>query len=282
MPNEVHPVLNRYRDGELEPRDQRAAQRRGCDLAGVDRGVARQQTHWEAGDDATQQHHCHVDGLSKTWGGHVTLPPWFGPSVQIFRYQPSDRNKKDSRGSQTVRSTSFGNIQTKLLVDLNICGNSGVTVMHCHMFCQLGNLHSCIKNGFPTGILVRTCCTFLPFLAISNPSPSFRPIFPTFGSFGSFGWGAKACSAAPRQKTRPPKITAPFRPSFETQQSMTGGKAATAAPTPKIMVIKLSWIWMSSACPGDKGLLDRFFGSEKFMASFFEKWERLARGTLGL
>ena len=154
--------------------------------------------------------------------------------------------------------------------------------MHCHMFCQLGNLHSCIKNGFPTGILVRTCCTFLPFLAISNPSPSFRPIFPTFGSFGSFGWGARACSAAPRQKTRPPKITAPFRPSFETQQSMTGGKAATAAPTPKIMVIKLSWIWMSSACPGDKGLLDRFFGSEKFMASFFEKWERLARGTLGL
>jgi hypothetical protein len=52
---------------------------------------------------------------------------------------------------------------------------------------------------------------------------------------------------------------------------MTGGKAATAAPTPKIMVIKLSWIWMSSACPGEKGLLDRFLGSEKFMASFFEK-----------
>jgi hypothetical protein len=66
-------------------------------------------------------------------------------------------------------------------------------------------------------------------------------------------------------------MTAPFRPSFETQQSMTGGKAATAAPTPKIMVIKLSWIWMSSACPGEKGLLDRFLGSEKFMASFFEK-----------
>ena len=282
MPNEVHPVLNRYRDGELEPRDQRAAQRRGCDLAGVDRGVARQQTHWEAGDDATQQHHCHVDGLSKTWGGHVTLPPWFGPSVQIFRYQPSDRNKKDSRGSQTVRSTSFGNIQTKLLVDLNICGNSGVTVMHCHMFCQLGNLHSCIKKWLSNRDIGQNMLHILPFLAISNPSPSFRPIFPTFGSFGSFGWGAKACSAAPRQKTRPPKITAPFRPSFETQQSMTGGKAATAAPTPKIMVIKLSWIWMSSACPGEKGLLDRFFGSEKFMASFFEKWERLARGTLGL
>jgi hypothetical protein len=38
---------------------------------------------------------------------------------------------------------------------------------------------------------------------------------------------------------------------------------------------------MSSACPGEKGLLDRFLGSEKFMASFFEKSERLARVTLG-
>ena len=51
---------------ELEARDQRAAQRRGRDLAGVDWGVSRQQTHGEAGDDATQQHHRHVDGLSKT------------------------------------------------------------------------------------------------------------------------------------------------------------------------------------------------------------------------
>ena len=136
------------------------------------------------------------------------------------------------------------------------------------------------KNGCPTGILVRTCCTFFPFLAISNPSPSFRPIFPTFGSFGSFGWGAKACSAAPRQKTRPPKITAPFRPSFETQQSMTGGKAATAAPTPKIMVIKLSWIWMSSACPGEKGLLDRFFLDRKSSWHRFLRNERDWRGEL--
>ena len=54
------------RNGELEARDQSAAQRRGRDLAGVDWGVSRQQTHREAGNDATQQHHCHIDGLSKT------------------------------------------------------------------------------------------------------------------------------------------------------------------------------------------------------------------------
>ena len=54
------------RNGELEARDQSAAQRRGRDLAGVDWGVSRQQTHGESGDDATQQHHRHVDGLSKT------------------------------------------------------------------------------------------------------------------------------------------------------------------------------------------------------------------------
>ena len=166
MPNEVHPVLNRYRDGELEPRDQRAAQRRGCDLAGVDRGVARQQTHWEAGDDATQQHHCHVDGLSKTWGGHVTLPPWFGPSVQIFRYQPSDRNKKDSRGSQTVRSTSFGNIQTKLLVDLNICGNSMKQWRYSHAlsyFLSIGKSSQLHKKWFSNRDIGQNMLHILPF-----------------------------------------------------------------------------------------------------------------------
>ena len=50
-----------------------------------------------------------------------------------------------------------------------------------------------------------------------------------------------ACIVAPRQKKKPPKITAPLRPSKPTQKSMTGGKAAMAAPTPKIMVMMLSW-----------------------------------------
>ena len=278
MPNEVHPVLNRYRDGELEPRDQRAAQRRGCDLAGVDRGVARQQTHWEAGDDATQQHHCHVDGLSKTWGGHVTLPPWFGPSVQIFRYQPSDRNEKDSRGSQTVRSTSFGNIQTKLLVDLNICGNSGVTVMHCHMFCQLGNLHSCIKKWLSNRDIGQNMVHILPFSShLRVFDPFFQPSDPSDPS-------AEALKPAVQPLGRRRGLRRSRRPSGPASRR---SNPWPVKRPPLRHPLRRSW-W--SNCPGSGCLLHVgrkvfwtvFFGSEKFMASFFEKWERLARGTLGL
>ena len=49
---------------ELEAHDQRAAHRRGCYLAGVDWGVARQQTHGEPGSEATQQHHGQIRSLS--------------------------------------------------------------------------------------------------------------------------------------------------------------------------------------------------------------------------
>mmetsp|Transcript_26291 Transcript_26291/g.35907 ORF Transcript_26291/g.35907 Transcript_26291/m.35907 type:complete len:320 (+) Transcript_26291:600-1559(+) len=51
---------------------------------------------------------------------------------------------------------------------------------------------------------------------------------------------ARPCISAPTQNTMPPAITEPFRPKVSTTQLMMGGNAATAAPTPKIIVIQLS------------------------------------------
>ena len=138
--------------------------------------------------------------------------------------------------------------------------------MHCHMFCPLGKLHStCIKTFYNRDIGQNM--DHVP--PISSHLPSFCLLFQ----------GTKACSAAPRQKTRPPKTTAPLRPSFETQKSMTGGKATTAAPTPKIMVIRLSWrIWRSGACWNVDRLLVGdaiFFGEMREIGEgMFDVWRR--------
>jgi len=52
---------------------------------------------------------------------------------------------------------------------------------------------------------------------------------------------ATPCIRAPTQKTTPPQITEPFRPRASTATLMMGGKAESAAPRPKIIVMRLSW-----------------------------------------
>ena len=72
----THVLGHAHRNGELKARNQCAPQLGRRNLAGVHRGVPRQQAHREASDDATHKHHTHVDSLKvRSQKLMVTLRP---------------------------------------------------------------------------------------------------------------------------------------------------------------------------------------------------------------
>ena len=87
-------------------------------------GRCRQQTHWEAGNDATQQHHCHVDGLSQKKRGGWTFYSWtliwpVNPCI------PAHFPLKPTQWFTQIRSTISQIYAAGCWLE-HVCGNSGL------------------------------------------------------------------------------------------------------------------------------------------------------------